>query len=111
MKGTPGVGKTTISKRLVSALDACYVGITELVKTENLVISLDDQRDTLIADIQKVSERLQQTLMNSERTVVIDGHYVVDLVQGSPYLPLQAAYYGILRLQRLGFGEEPLGLV
>ena len=61
-------------------MDARYIGITELVKTENLVISADDQRDTLIADTQKVSERLQQILVNSEGTVVVEGHYVVDVV-------------------------------
>ena len=74
------MGKTTISYKLASKLDASFIGITELVKTENLVISVDDDRDTLIADTQKVSKRLQQILVNSEDTVVVEGHYVVDVV-------------------------------
>lgn len=61
-------------------MDASFIGITELVKTENCVISVDDDRDTLIADTQKVSKRLQQILVNSEDTVVVEGHYVVDVV-------------------------------
>jgi adenylate kinase len=78
--GTPGVGKTTISQILASKLDAFYIGITELVKKEKLITSIDDTRRTLIADTEKVSKRLQEILKNSEGNIIIEGHYAVDVV-------------------------------
>ncbi len=78
--GTPGVGKTTISQILAAKLDAIYIGVTELVKKEKLIIGIDDVRRTLVADTEKVSKRLQEILENSEGSIVIEGHYVVDVV-------------------------------
>ena len=78
--GTPGVGKTTISRSLASKLNAHYIGITELVKTEKLITQIDDERKTLIADTEKVSKLLQHSLVQSVGTTIIEGHYVVDLV-------------------------------
>ena len=78
--GTPGVGKTTVSHNLASKLDALYVGITELVKKEKLIISVDEERKTLIADTEKVSKKLQEILANSEGSIIIEGHYAVDVV-------------------------------
>ena len=79
--GTPGVGKTTISQILASKLDASYIGITELVKKEKLITSIDDVRKTLVADTEKVSKRLQEILEDSEGTIIIEGHYVVNVVR------------------------------
>lgn len=78
--GTPGVGKTVVSKLLASEIDAQYVSLAELVKREKLILSMDKARDTLIADIDKVSKRIREILENSERDVVIDGHYAMDVI-------------------------------
>ena len=78
--GTPGVGKTTISHKLASKLDAVYIGITELVKKKKLITSVDEDRRTLIADTEKVSKQLQEILANTEGSIIIEGHYVVDVV-------------------------------
>lgn len=80
MTGTPGVGKTTISTKVASKLGADYVGINELVKMEHLIIGQDKIRKTLIADTIKVSKRLQQILVKSEKTTIIEGHYAVKVV-------------------------------
>jgi len=78
--GTPGVGKTTISHKLASKLDALYIGITELVKKEKLITSVDEDRRTLIADTEKVSKQLQEILAKTEGSIIIEGHYAVDVV-------------------------------
>jgi adenylate kinase len=78
--GTPGVGKTTTSKLLASKLDARYVSVTKLVKSKNLVHEVDEQRDTLVADTEKVSEQIREILQTTDGNVVIEGHYVADLV-------------------------------
>ena len=73
--GTPGVGKTVVAHKLASKLDALYVGITELVKTENLFTNVDEERKTLIADTEKVSKKLQETIAKSKGNIIIEGHY------------------------------------
>ncbi len=78
--GTPGVGKTTVSQKLASKLGALYIGITDLVKKEKLIASVDDVRRTLIADTEKVSKRVQEILESSKGNIVIEGHYAVDVV-------------------------------
>jgi adenylate kinase len=78
--GAPGVGKTTVSNKLASRLTASYIGVTELVKKENLITSVDEARQTLIADTDKVSKRIQEILKSSEGSIIIEGHYVVDVV-------------------------------
>lgn len=78
--GTPGVGKTAVSRLLASRLDAVHVDLAELVKRENLISGTDKARKTLIADTSRVSSRIQEITRESERDVIIDGHYAVDVV-------------------------------
>ena len=56
------------------------MSVTELVKSKNLVTKVDEKRDTLVADTEKVSEQIQQILNNTKTNMVIEGHYVVDVV-------------------------------
>jgi adenylate kinase len=78
--GTPGVGKTTISQKLADRLDARYLNITDLVKEEKLITSIDKVRKTLVADTKKVSKRVQEILQSSVGNLIIEGHYAVDVV-------------------------------
>ena len=78
--GTPGVGKTTVAHKLASKLDALYISITELVKKQKLITGIDENRQTLIADTKKVSKQLQEILANTEGSIIIEGHYAVDVV-------------------------------
>lgn len=81
--GTPGVGKTVVSSLLASKLDALHIDIAELVKEENLVRGFDKTRETLIADAHKTSNRVKEIIHRSERDVIVDGHYAVDVVAAS----------------------------
>jgi len=78
--GTPAVGKTAISHLLASKLDAVHVNLTELVKRERLTSGIDKVRKTLIADTDRVSKRVQEIVKSSQRDIIIDGHYAVDVV-------------------------------
>jgi adenylate kinase len=77
--GTPGTGKTTVAKKLAAKLGAKYIGITELIKKEQLFISEDKERNTLVADTEEVEKHLQKILEETEGKTVIDGHYAVDV--------------------------------
>ena len=74
------MGKTTVSNKLASKLDAVYIGVTELVKKQKLFTSVDKERRTLIADTEKVSKQLQKILAKTEGSIIIEGHYAVDVV-------------------------------
>jgi adenylate kinase len=79
--GSPGVGKTSVSHKLASKLNALYIGVTELVRNENLIASIDEERKTLVADTKKLKERLTDILSTVECNVIIEGHYAVDVVR------------------------------
>jgi adenylate kinase len=80
--GSPCVGKTSVSKRLASRLNALYVDLGELVTKEKLASGVDEKRGTLIADRAKLSKRVQQIIKQNrqDRDIIIDGHYATDVV-------------------------------
>lgn len=78
--GTPGVGKTTTAKALTSRLNASYIGINEIVRDKNLVAQLDEDRGTLVADMRRLTKRVNELLDHADRDQVIDGHYAHDIV-------------------------------
>jgi len=79
--GTPGVGKTSTSKSLASKLSAVLINLGELVKKEKLFSGIDEKRGSLIADMDKVSKRVQQIISSSkQRDIIIEGHFAVDVL-------------------------------
>ena len=78
--GTPGVRKTAVSRLLASRQNATHIDLTKLVKREKLISGVDKARGTLIADTEKVSERVQEIIRGCERDVVIDGVMAVDVL-------------------------------
>ena len=78
--GTPGVGKTVVSSLLASRMNAFHIDLGELVEREKLWSDVDKTRGTLIADMPKLSKRVQEMIEHSERDIVLDGHYAVDVV-------------------------------
>lgn len=78
--GTPGVGKSSISKALASEINAQVISVGELVKKERLYSGVDRKRDTLIADMEKVSERIKEIISNTFTDIIVEGHFAVDVV-------------------------------
>jgi len=74
------VGKTSVSNLLASRLDALHIDLSDLVKREKLTSGVDKARGTIIADLEKVSERLQTIMSDSERDIIVDGLYAIDVV-------------------------------
>jgi len=78
--GTPGVGKTAVSRSLASKLGAIHIDVAELVKEENLAVGHDDARQTLVADPKTVQKCVEEIIQRVDKDVVVDGHYAVDVV-------------------------------
>ncbi len=54
--GTPGVGKTTATELLDTDLDVVH--LNDLVRREGLTEGTDTERDSLVVDLEAVSDRL-----------------------------------------------------
>jgi adenylate kinase len=73
--GTPAVGKTTLAKALAEKLNAQYLNLTELAKTQHLITEQDPQRDTQIIDEAKMRRKLKTLIQTAQTDIVIDAHY------------------------------------
>ena len=72
--GTPGAGKTTISKSLARQIHADYLSLTQLVIAKRLHSSIDQQRRTRVVDLGRTRAWLRNSIRESERFTIIDTH-------------------------------------
>lgn len=75
MSGTPGVGKTTISRLLAAELGAVHYEIGDIARTFGALVGKDETRDSYIVDVDKISKHLEKT----NQPTVIDGHIILKL--------------------------------
>jgi len=71
--GTPGVGKTSVSKKVASILNAKYVNLADFVKSNKLFLEYDDELNSYIIDEEKTRKILRRLLKEYSR-VVVDTH-------------------------------------
>ena len=67
--GTPGTGKTSASALIGRVLD-----LNELIKEEGLYLGIDEARDSLIADMDAVYDRVCGIDEARDGNLVIEGH-------------------------------------
>jgi adenylate kinase len=65
--GTPGTGKTTATDRLETDLDVVH--LNDLIREEGLTTGRDERRDSLVADLDAVADRLA-----GREDVVVESH-------------------------------------
>jgi len=66
--GTPGTGKTTATELLAERRGVHTVHLNDLIREEGLYTERDEERDSLVADLDAVAERL------GDRSGVVDSH-------------------------------------
>lgn len=71
--GTPGVGKTSVSKKVASILNAKYVNLAEFVKSNKLFLGYDNELNSYIIDEEKTRKTLRRLLKEYSR-IVVDTH-------------------------------------
>ncbi|WP_459202631.1 adenylate kinase family protein [Methanococcus sp. CF] len=74
--GTPGVGKSTVSKLLFEKLksigkDASYINITEVVSKNGLYLEKDVEMDSFVVDFDKLNEYVNSV---ETKDLILDGH-------------------------------------
>jgi len=71
--GTPGVGKTTVSKVLGEKLGIRVIDITEVVKKYKLYTEKDEDMDSYVIDFEKLENFINE-IEKHEKDVILDGH-------------------------------------
>jgi adenylate kinase len=71
--GTPGVGKTTVSKVLGEKLGIKVIDITEVVKEHKLYTEKDEDMDSYVIDFEKLENFIKE-IEEKEKTIILDGH-------------------------------------
>lgn len=69
--GTPGTGKTTVSKLLSKKLNGIYINSGNIVRN-GYFLGLDTKRNSLIADIDKLQQFIDKMLLKIKKLTVID---------------------------------------
>ena len=75
--GTPGVGKTSVSKKVAALLNGRVIDVRSLVIKEKLFFSYDEYRETYIVNEDVLRDHLKKMLMKDRRqgtTSIIDTH-------------------------------------
>ena len=75
VSGCPGTGKTTLSSGLANALRAEIISLGELVEREGLYSTVDTDRDTKVADLDRLVPRVVELIGKAGESVIVEGHY------------------------------------
>lgn len=88
--GTPGVGKTTLSKKIAEELKMQHYDITAYIKEHKLYDGYDEALDTYVFDEDRVAVHLNKTVEHL-KAFIIDTH--------SPVVASDIAFDVILRVK------------
>lgn len=75
ISGTPGTGKTTIALLLKEKFSAEYLNLTEVAIANDFILETDEQRDTKVADTEKLIPFLEKFISEHSTNIIIEGHY------------------------------------
>lgn len=80
--GTPGTGKTSVTKLLENDPFYQVIHLNELIKGEKLYSEVDTERDCVVADMEMVYNRVLKLQDRSYPVTVVDSHlshHIVDI--------------------------------
>ncbi len=76
--GTPGTGKTTVSKILAKTLKSSLIPLNDLIDEKHLYNGYDDEKGYKIVDMEALSREINQILAATDEQVIIEGHLAHD---------------------------------
>ncbi|MCC4767094.1 AAA family ATPase [Methanosarcina sp. DH1] len=108
LTGTPGTGKTSVSKFIEQKRHWKVIHLNEMIKEEHLYTEIDEERDAVIADMELVRQRLKEMINGRENELIILeshlAHYIADIVIVLRLYPAELK----LRLEERGYSEEKI---
>lgn len=73
--GTPGTGKSTVSKILKNKLKIPLIGVNELVVKEHLYTGVDEDRGYKVVDLDAMCLKLNEIIKNlNGNSMIVEGH-------------------------------------
>jgi adenylate kinase len=116
LTGTPGTGKTSVSRLLEKMNGWKVIHLNELIKEKHLYTEIDEKRDAVIADMELVREYLKKIIEQREHeggngkkndVMVIESHlshHIADVVIVLRTYPPELE----MRLKNRGYSEEKI---
>jgi len=108
LTGTPGTGKTSVSKFIERKRHWKVIHLNEMIKEEHLYTEIDEERDAVIADMELVRQRLKEMINGKENELIILeshlAHYIADIVIVLRLYPAELKR----RLEERGYSEEKI---
>ena len=79
ISGTPGTGKTSVSRKISEMVDANTISLNELAISENFTLEYDKKRDTYIVDFEKlkpyIANHIDVLKKQKQKYLIIEGHF------------------------------------
>jgi len=79
ISGTPGTGKTSVSKLIIQKLRARMISLNELAISNKLTINYDRKRETSVIDAEKVIEQVKKLIdlytKENVEFLIIESHF------------------------------------
>ncbi|KKG18681.1 adenylate kinase [Methanosarcina sp. 2.H.T.1A.6] len=112
LTGTPGTGKTSVSKLLEKRRQWKVIHLNDLIKQEHLYTEVDEKRDAVVADMELVQSRLPELINEMEKgsaneLVILESHlahYIADTIIVLRAYPPELKN----RLETRGYSEEKI---
>lgn len=77
--GSPGCGKTTISKKVSKKINARCISLNDLASSEDFIEGYDEKRDTYITNTEKLTAHIEKLLNRAKKReigfLIIEGHF------------------------------------
>jgi adenylate kinase len=77
--GTPGTGKTTVSKIVSKTLKSQLIALNELIIQKHLYNGHDDKKGYKIVDMDALASEINLILKSTDKQLIIEGHLAHDL--------------------------------
>jgi adenylate kinase len=79
ISGTPGTGKTTVSKKISEIIGAAVISLNEIAISKKFTLKFDKKRDTYVVDFEKlwqyVLNQIKLLNKNKKKILIIEGHF------------------------------------
>ena len=108
LTGTPGTGKTSVSKFLEKYRHVKVIHLNDVIKENHLYTEIDEKRDSVIADMELIREYIEKTVEEEEKEITILeshlSHYIADIAIVLRLYPPELE----MRLKKRGYSEEKI---
>ncbi|HIQ29646.1 MAG TPA: AAA family ATPase [Candidatus Caldiarchaeum subterraneum] len=94
--GTPGVGKTTVGRRVAKALDAEFIDVPELVRRGRLYEYYDRSLRTYVVDEKRLEEGVNEAITALGRGCVVVASHIIPKIK-----PIHDVRVVVIRLNPL----------